>query len=117
MGSLGLHFRGHPDHGDVGYWIGEPFWNRGFATEAVGLATHLAFEHLEAGARSAWVFEGNEPSRRVLEKVGFRYVRTSDRELAGGRTQREWSLALLREEWERMEDRLRPVAETIELVD
>jgi RimJ/RimL family protein N-acetyltransferase len=55
-----------------GYWLGEPFWGRGIATEAVRLfLPHLwstpAIERIEAG-----VYAWNPASARVLEKNGFR---------------------------------------------
>ncbi|MGH8129350.1 MAG: GNAT family N-acetyltransferase [Steroidobacteraceae bacterium] len=55
----------------IGYWLGEPYWGRGIATDAVravsdyGL-TRLGFLRLEAP-----VFEWNPASMRVLEKCGF----------------------------------------------
>ena len=113
VGSLGLRFLGHPGNGDLGYWIGERYQRQGYASEAVALAVHLAFTHLAADSLSAWVFVGNEASRRVLEKAGFRYVRTATRDLPGRGLQEEWSLALLRSEWERREARLRPLEERI----
>jgi ribosomal-protein-alanine N-acetyltransferase len=60
-----------PDHAELGYWIGKPFWGKGYATEAVGaLIAHAfstdGFDYLKAG-----YFAGNPRSQRVLEKLGF----------------------------------------------
>lgn len=57
---------------ELGYWIGEPFWGKGIATEAVNQMinyTFLNFSHLVR--IYARVFEGNIASMRVLEKNGF----------------------------------------------
>jgi len=58
----------------IGYWLGAPFWSRGYATEAVRAAIDYAFgalghDSLQAGARV-----GNSASRRVLEKCGFQWT-------------------------------------------
>lgn len=56
---------------EFGYWLGEAYWGRGIASEAVAsMAGHgldaLGFARLEAG-----VFAWNPASMRVLEKAGF----------------------------------------------
>lgn len=53
---------------ELGYWIAEPFWGRGFATIAAGLATAYAFETLQVERIQAGVFAWNPASARVLEK-------------------------------------------------
>jgi RimJ/RimL family protein N-acetyltransferase len=55
----------------LGYWLGEPFWNRGIATLAVRAIVDWAFEELELIRIFAFVFESNTASVRVLEKTGF----------------------------------------------
>jgi RimJ/RimL family protein N-acetyltransferase len=59
---------------EIGYWLGAPYWGRGFATEAVRAVIDHAFgalghDTLQAGARI-----GNPASRRVLEKCGFQWT-------------------------------------------
>ena len=56
---------------EIGYWIGEPYWNRGIATTALKLATKYAFKDLKLVRLFAGVFEGNDGSRKVLEKSGY----------------------------------------------
>lgn len=57
---------------ELGYWIGEPFWGRGVATEAVRQAVRWAFERDPGLMRIfAEVFAENRASQRVLEKNGF----------------------------------------------
>lgn len=56
---------------EIGYWIGEPFWGKGIATKALTLATQYAFNTLELERLFANIFQGNEASKRVLEKCGF----------------------------------------------
>lgn len=56
---------------EVGYWIGEPYWNRGIATLALKLLTTYAFDELHLIRLYSGVFDFNQASRRVLEKAGF----------------------------------------------
>jgi ribosomal-protein-alanine N-acetyltransferase len=113
-GSIGVRFAGHPGNGDVGYWIGEPFWGKGYGTEAVRLIARLAFRWLDADALCAWVFEGNAASRRVLEKNGFRYVRAiAARHPRPGAPEREWYFSLLRSDWAEAQDGWEPELEDV----
>ncbi len=59
--------------GEIGYWVGAPFWSTGFATEAVDavVKTGLALGHKRLSAR---VFQDNPASARVLTKAGFAYL-------------------------------------------
>lgn len=56
---------------EVGYWIGEPFWNRGIVTDVLKEAISYYFEHTDIVRIFALVFEHNTASMRVLEKAGF----------------------------------------------
>ena len=56
---------------EIGYWLGEPFWNRGIATRAVRAFTEWGFADLALRRIFAGVFETNLASARVLEKCGY----------------------------------------------
>jgi ribosomal-protein-alanine N-acetyltransferase len=58
--------------GELGYWLGEAFWNRGLAGEAVERVAAWAFSDLGLARLSATVREANPASSRLLEKAGFR---------------------------------------------
>ena len=84
VGSIGL-MRGRasnlglPDtEAELGYWIGVPYWGRGLIPEAARALIRRGFETL--GLEKIWCgcFEGNERSRRVQEKCGFRYHHTAE---------------------------------------
>lgn len=64
--------------GEIGYWIGVPFWGRGLIPEAVRALLRYGF--VELGLEKIWCgyFEGNEKSRRVQEKCGFLYHHTNE---------------------------------------
>lgn len=59
---------------ELGYWLGEPWWSKGFATEAARGAVRFAFEELGADKLTSGHFLDNPASGRVLEKCGFRYT-------------------------------------------
>jgi RimJ/RimL family protein N-acetyltransferase len=56
---------------EIGYWLGEDYWGRGLATEAVREITRYAFAHHDICRIYAHVFEWNVASARVLEKAGY----------------------------------------------
>jgi RimJ/RimL family protein N-acetyltransferase len=56
---------------ELGYWIGKPYWGRGYATEAGRRLVAYGFEELGADALTASWFHDNPNSGRVLEKLGF----------------------------------------------
>ena len=57
---------------EIGYWIGEPYWGLGIATRAVELLTQYGFNQLGLVRIYSGVFDFNVPSRKVLEKAGFK---------------------------------------------
>lgn len=57
---------------EIGYWIGESYWGKGYATEVVKLLLNVAFEELNLSRVYAAIFEYNVASMRVLEKSGFK---------------------------------------------
>jgi RimJ/RimL family protein N-acetyltransferase len=62
---------------ETGFWISPSYAGQGFATEAANAAIRYAFGHLGAKAISTGHFDGNERSRRVIEKLGFEKVRVA----------------------------------------
>ena len=61
---------------ELGYWVGKPYWNCGYATEAARAMVERGFSELGLTGIHAAYFEGNDRSRRVLDKLGFSFVRT-----------------------------------------
>lgn len=59
---------------ELGYWIAEAWWGRGFATAAARHASTHAFAALGAVGVRAGHYLDNPASGRVLEKCGFRYT-------------------------------------------
>lgn len=82
IGSVELKLNGHNDMSDrddeceLGYWLGKPFWGRGYMTEAVRELLRHGFEDLGMTAIWCGYYDGNLKSKRVQEKVGFVYHHT-----------------------------------------
>jgi ribosomal-protein-alanine N-acetyltransferase len=116
IGCIGIRFPRHPQQADIGYWLGEPFWNKGYTTDAVRLACHLSFNYLDAVRAYATVFVDNIGSRRALEKNGFALDGTLRRHIfKRGQWFDGWFFTLLRTEWESNRERFYPRREKVVL--
>lgn len=73
IGAIGLELEQEHQRGELGYWIGKPYWNRGYATEAAQAVVAYSFEVLKLNRIYAFHFTRNPASGRVLEKAGMRY--------------------------------------------
>lgn len=74
IGTCGFtRFHCEADSAEIGYVLNPAFWGRGIATEAVGAVIRFGFERLELNRIEARFMDGNEASRRVMEKNGMRF--------------------------------------------
>lgn len=82
VGSIGFHLNGSTDMTDrddeceLGYWIGKPFWGQGLIPEAARELIRYGFENLHMTTIWCGYYDGNEKSKRVQEKLGFKYHHT-----------------------------------------
>jgi len=60
---------------ETGYWVAPKYAGQGMAAEAANAAIRYAFGHLGAKAIRIGYFDGNEPSRRIVDKSGFQKLR------------------------------------------
>lgn len=96
------HVGFHDDHQGtvIGYWLAQPFWNRGFMSEAARAAVDWYFEETGAPALASGVFHFNKASLAIQRKLGFREVGTSVRLcLARGEDVRHIDTELTRATW------------------
>ena len=80
IGSIGLHHNdlaSEDDEAELGYWLGVPYWGRGIVPEAAKELLRHAFEDLNLARVWCAYYEGNFKSKRVQEKLGFRYQKTT----------------------------------------
>jgi len=77
IGGIGVH----PEHTldkrphvfEIGYWLGRPYWGRGFMTEALPVVMAYAFNKLGVGLLVATTNTNNEMSQHLLQSLGFEF--------------------------------------------
>jgi RimJ/RimL family protein N-acetyltransferase len=85
IGSAGLN--GTERGLELGYWIGEPYWGHGYATEAAHALVDLAFRATDIQILHVACRVINDASRRVIHKCGFQYAGQGMMDsIAAGRT-------------------------------
>ena len=110
---MALKLKGHTDITDredeceLGYWLGKPFWGRGYVPEAAMAVLRHAF--VDLGMRAVWCgyYEGNVKSERVQEKLGFEYNHTHPAVSVPlmGETRVGITNRMTREQWTEMYDK------------
>lgn len=84
IGSIGLLLNGSTDltnkddECELGYWIGKPFWGKGYIPEASKEMLRYGFENLNMTKIWCAYYDGNTKSKRVQEKLGFVYQFTTN---------------------------------------
>lgn len=73
VGTIGIHKRSDVYRltAELGFFLGEPYWNKGIMQKAVKLICDYGFRVLDIIRIDAEVFDYNLPSQKVLEKCGF----------------------------------------------
>ena len=82
IGAVELKLNGHTDmtqrddECELGYWLGQPFWGKGYMPEAARKLLRHGFEDL--GMTTIWCgyYDGNQKSERVQQKLGFVFHHT-----------------------------------------
>lgn len=100
IGCCGIDLVEAHRSGEVGYWIGKPYWNHGYASEALARLIDWALSEVGVEKIIGRVFAGNSPSSRVLEKVGMQkegFLRKHLVRWGKRRDIEQWGL--LAEEW------------------
>jgi RimJ/RimL family protein N-acetyltransferase len=100
IGAVGLHVPREPEPqpGELvlGYWLGRPYWNRGFMSEAIGPVIGLAFARPDVAVLGAVTDPANDASQNVLRKAGLRCLGLSPRRdpaaLRGSSTVLRWQM-------------------------
>jgi RimJ/RimL family protein N-acetyltransferase len=76
IGGIGLHPAPDAPDGppEIGYWIAEAHWGKGYATEAARAVIHIARDALKLPQLKSGYFVDNPASGRVLRKLGFKPI-------------------------------------------
>jgi ribosomal-protein-alanine N-acetyltransferase len=73
IGAIGLTLNQEHVHAELGYWIGKPYWNQGYCTEAAREVIRYGFESLSLNRIHAMHLSQNPASGKVMRKIGMRY--------------------------------------------
>lgn len=73
VGTVGLTIKPPLNHAEMGYWIGKPHWNNGYASEGAMAVLQFGFEVLLLDRIFACHFAKNMASGRVMQNIGLRY--------------------------------------------
>lgn len=73
IGAIGLVFQPEHQSAELGYWIGVPYWGKGYCTEAAAAVVDHGFTAHELHRVQARHFSKNPASGRVMEKIGMQY--------------------------------------------
>jgi RimJ/RimL family protein N-acetyltransferase len=76
IGAIGFTIAREARSAEMGYWIGVPYWNRGYCTEAVRGLVDFGFTRLDLVRIHAHHFARNPASGRVLENAGLEFEGT-----------------------------------------
>jgi len=106
LGAIGLMGKTGGHQAEMGYWVGKPYWNMGFCTEAGKAMLKFAFSELGLIRVHASYLSRNPASGRVMEKLGMKHEGTRRHHV------RKWDkfedlelYGILKEEWEKAENR------------
>ncbi len=101
IGGVGMRLDVQHRHGELGYWLGVPYWGKGYATEAGREMLRYGFEELQLHRIFASHFKHNSASGKILKKLGMRYEGCQRQHL------RKWEefvdselYGILRDEWQ-----------------
>ena len=91
----------------IGYWIGKDYLNQGYATEALVVALHYAFEFLKLHRISLWIVPDNVASLRMAEKLKLRFEGKALKALHLGGEWKDTNIyAITSDEWNERKEEL-----------
>lgn len=76
IGCIGLTLQTHYNRAELGYWLGVPYWNQGYTSEAAIKMVQFGFETLELNRIYAACFTRNPASAKVMVHAGLTYEGT-----------------------------------------
>lgn len=71
--------------GNLGYWIGFPYWGNGYCTEAAGALVEFGLKEFGLPLIYARHLKENRPSGRVILNIGFQHMGTVSMDVTGER--------------------------------
>ncbi len=100
VGAMGIDVEETHERAELGYWVGAPYWGRGYATEAAVAVLRYGFDELGLNRIYAYHFANNPASGRVMQKIGMTYEgRRRQHTLKWGEFLDNEAYGILRREW------------------
>jgi ribosomal-protein-alanine N-acetyltransferase len=85
---------------EIGYWLGKPYWGKGYAVEAARALVRFGFEDMGLERVEAKCFLENRAGQRVIEKLGMKFEGTDRSEMIKGVYPELRLYGITRQEWE-----------------
>jgi ribosomal-protein-alanine N-acetyltransferase len=76
LGSMTIGVTKQHNRAEIAYWIGQPYWGQGYATEASSRLVQFGFDELLLNKIWAAAFTSNPASSKVMKKLGMKYEGT-----------------------------------------
>ena len=100
VGAIGLLINREFDRGELGYWIGKPFWGHGYCTEAAQAVLKYSFNEMNLNRIYANHFLENPASGNVMKKIGMKQEGLSRQHIKKwGKYHDQVEYGILRKEW------------------
>jgi RimJ/RimL family protein N-acetyltransferase len=102
IGVISLGIRSQPESAEIGYWVGKPYWNQGYATEAAMAMLDYGFNTLHLNRLYARHMSRNPASGKVMRKIGMQHEgRLRQHEKKWGRLEDMDYYGILKDEFSR----------------
>jgi len=76
VGAIGLVVKTEHERAELGYWVGKPYWNSGYCTEAARAVLEYGFDIMKLNLIFAHHLSRNPASGKVMQKVGMKHIAT-----------------------------------------
>ncbi|MFC5652936.1 GNAT family N-acetyltransferase [Paenibacillus solisilvae] len=73
LGSISLNITSEHKRAELGYWLGVPYWRKGYTTEAAARIIQFGFEELKLNKIFAAALTRNPASSKVMIKIGMKH--------------------------------------------
>ena len=84
---------------EIGYWLGKPYWSKGYAVEAARALVRFGFEQMGLERIEAKCFLENHAGQRVIERLSMRFEGTDRSEMIKGEYPELRVYAIARQDW------------------
>ncbi|MCD6327498.1 GNAT family N-acetyltransferase [bacterium] len=104
IGAISLFLKPHHERAEIGYWVGKPYWGKGYCTEAAREIVRYGFDELGLNRIFGEYMAGNSASGRVMEKIGMEYEgRLRQHMMKWGEPQDMMVYSILKSEYQAMQ--------------